>query len=89
MNFCPKGFVWFCEKYVQLFLRSPIWEISGAEFTLSNIHTANKLSIRFPKILKVRDDKDFESATGLAQLQELYDKGGINRGGNKYVEKEK
>jgi DNA ligase-3 len=58
---------------------APIWEISGAEFSRSTRHTANQISIRFPRVKRVRDDKDWETATSLKELQAMFDLGGINR----------
>jgi DNA ligase-3 len=58
---------------------APIWEISGAEFSRSTRHTANQISIRFPRVKRVRDDKDYETATSLKELQAMFDLGGINR----------
>uniref|UniRef100_A0A6B2KYW2 DNA ligase n=1 Tax=Arcella intermedia TaxID=1963864 RepID=A0A6B2KYW2_9EUKA len=58
---------------------TPIWEIKGAEFTISKFHTADSISIRFPRVIKVRDDKDWKTATSLKYLRSLYEKGGINR----------
>lgn len=52
--------------------RSPVWEITGAEFTKHQIHTADGISIRFPRVTRERDDKDWESATSLSQLKDLY-----------------
>ncbi|XP_050527084.1 DNA ligase 3 isoform X1 [Daktulosphaira vitifoliae] len=50
----------------------PVWEISGAEFSQADIHTANGISIRFPRVTKIRDDKHWESATSLSELQNLF-----------------
>ena len=36
---------------------SPVWEITGAEFSKAEIHTADGISIRFPRVTKIRDDK--------------------------------
>ncbi|CAG0896318.1 unnamed protein product [Darwinula stevensoni] len=47
---------------------APVWEITGAEFTSADIHTANGISIRFPRITKFREDKDWETATNLQEL---------------------
>lgn len=47
----------------------PVWEISGAEFSQADVHTANGISIRFPRVTKIRDDKNWESATSLTELQ--------------------
>lgn len=46
----------------------PVWEISGAEFSQADIHTANGISIRFPRVTKIRHDKDWKTATSLTQL---------------------
>ncbi|XP_061196299.1 DNA ligase 3-like [Saccostrea echinata] len=52
--------------------KSPVWEISGAEFSKADIHTADGISIRFPRITKFRDDKTWENATDLPRLKKLY-----------------
>lgn len=54
--------------------KQPVWEISGAEFTQHDVHTADGISIRFPRVTKIRDDKTWESATNLKELQTLYKK---------------
>lgn len=51
---------------------SPVWEITGAEFTRHQIHTADGISIRFPRVTRERHDKDWMTATSLGQLQDLY-----------------
>eukprot|EP00698_Gefionella_okellyi_P019808 TRINITY_DN6134_c0_g1_i1.p1 TRINITY_DN6134_c0_g1~~TRINITY_DN6134_c0_g1_i1.p1 ORF type:complete len:1270 (+),score=347.91 TRINITY_DN6134_c0_g1_i1:41-3811(+) len=50
---------------------SPIWEIQGAEFSDSHHHTAKFISIRFPRVTKIRDDKDVNSSTSLSELVDL------------------
>ncbi|XP_069002021.1 DNA ligase 3 [Embiotoca jacksoni] len=52
--------------------RAPVWEITGAEFSKSEMHTADGISIRFPRMTRIRDDKDWKSATNLQQLKELF-----------------
>ena len=47
---------------------SPVWEISGAEFSTASSHTAG-VSIRFPRVAKVRDDKSWKEATNLPQMK--------------------
>ncbi|XP_033641965.1 DNA ligase 3-like [Asterias rubens] len=54
--------------------KSPVWEIMGAEFTQSESHTAGGISIRFPRVSRFRDDKDWHSANNLDRLQALYKK---------------
>lgn len=48
---------------------APVWEITGAEFSKSEMHTADGISIRFPRMTRIRDDKDWKSATNLHQLK--------------------
>ncbi|XP_042220055.1 DNA ligase 3-like isoform X2 [Homarus americanus] len=52
--------------------KSPVWEVTGAEFTRHQIHTADGISIRFPRVTKERGDKTWEEATDLKELQVLY-----------------
>ncbi|XP_045841920.1 DNA ligase 3 isoform X3 [Meles meles] len=52
--------------------KAAVWEITGAEFSKSEAHTADGISIRFPRCTRIRDDKDWKSATSLPQLKELY-----------------
>lgn len=51
----------------------PVWAITGAEFTQHEVHTADGISIRFPRITKRRDDKDWNTATSLQELKKLYE----------------
>jgi DNA ligase-1 len=62
--------------------RFVVWEMKGAEFTLSPIHraavgridgTSRGLSVRFPRFIRVREDKPYTDATSVDQLIELYD----------------
>lgn len=53
--------------------KSPVWEISGAEFSKAEIHTANGISIRFPRVSRVRTDKSWKTATNLQELKEIYE----------------
>ena len=52
---------------------SPVWEITGAEFTKAEIHTAAGISIRFPRVTKIRGDKDWKTATSLSELKSLFE----------------
>ncbi|KAM6911129.1 DNA ligase 3 isoform 1-T2 [Lycodopsis pacificus] len=52
--------------------QAPVWEITGAEFSKSEMHTADGISIRFPRMTRIRDDKDWKTATNLDQLKELF-----------------
>lgn len=49
--------------------KMPVWEIVGHEFTKHEVHTADGISIRFPRVLRVRDDKTWETATNVSELK--------------------
>ncbi|GBP14775.1 DNA ligase 3 [Eumeta japonica] len=50
----------------------PVWEITGTEFTKANVHTADGISIRFPRVTKIRSDKNWQTATNLDELRQLF-----------------
>ena len=52
-------------------MRADVWEIIGAQFSRTKTHTAGGISFRFPRILKIRDDKDVNTATSLDELIKL------------------
>ncbi|GAA5976630.1 hypothetical protein JCM10908_005575 [Rhodotorula pacifica] len=61
------------------FKPSEVWEIRGADFTLSPVYPAARsllgergCSIRFPRFIKVREDKGIENATTAEQLARMY-----------------
>lgn len=49
-----------------------MWEITGAEFTNQGVHTADGISIRFPRVTRIRHDKDWSTATSLNSLRHLF-----------------
>ncbi|KAL1138090.1 hypothetical protein AAG570_009785 [Ranatra chinensis] len=49
----------------------PVWEIAGAELTKNVVHTADGISVRFPRVTRIRSDKDWKSATSLQELKVL------------------
>ncbi|KAL6424114.1 hypothetical protein ACFW04_009769 [Cataglyphis niger] len=54
--------------------KQPVWEITGAEFTNQGVHTADGISIRFPRVTRIRHDKDWSTATSLNELRALFKK---------------
>ncbi|OWZ72366.1 hypothetical protein AYX14_02217 [Cryptococcus neoformans] len=59
---------------------SEVWEIKGADITLSPVYPAASshlgsergLSVRFPRFIRVRDDKTWEDAMTSDQLADMY-----------------
>lgn len=56
------------------FSSSNLFFFQGAEFSRSKQHTANGISIRFPRLTKFRNDKTWKQATSLSYLNELFEK---------------
>lgn len=54
--------------------KQPVWEITGAEFTNQGVHTADGISIRFPRVTRIRRDKDWSLAITLNELRNLFKK---------------
>jgi DNA ligase-1 len=61
---------------------SAVWELRGADFTLSPVHTCamgvseeepgRGISLRFPRLLRIRDDKSAEEATTPEEIAEMF-----------------
>lgn len=73
--------VWFEPKYV--------WEVLTADLSLSPVYRAGAhemgkgISLRFPRFIRVRDDKGPEDATSTEQVVDFYQKQmGSSNGGN-------
>ncbi len=49
---------------------SLVFEIGGDEITTSPVHTSG-FSVRFPKFIRIRDDKDIYSATTLEEIKKI------------------
>ena len=58
---------------------SPVWEITGTEFRHCSTmqerafqpHSTADISIRFPRVTRVREDKTWQTATTLSELKHL------------------
>lgn len=54
-------------------------EVTGAEFTVSPVHTVARhllkrggLALRFPRFIRLRDDKTAEQATTVQEIYDIY-----------------
>lgn len=73
-------------KLVETNMKADVWfepkiamEISGAEITISPVHTVAKekikqggLALRFPRFLRIREDKSAENATTTKEIYDIY-----------------
>ena len=54
---------------------SLVWEVKGTEFSPGSKATGSEVSIRFPRLVREREDKGVEDATSFATIKEMLDLG--------------
>lgn len=67
-----------------------VWEVRGADMQLSPVHTAGTgsvdsekgIGLRFPRLLRIRDDKKPPDVTNSEQIVEMYQGQAIFAGTN-------
>jgi DNA ligase 1 len=78
------------------FVAREVWEMRFADVTLSPVYTAaiglvseeRGLSMRFPRFIKVREDKSIEEASTGRELAMMWEKQNQSAGGDVEIQEE-
>lgn len=79
---CPKKSYYRCDGVTadEYFEPKLVWEIKCADLSISPVHSAaagmvdptKGISLRFPRFIRERDDKNPDQATNAEQIVEMY-----------------
>ena len=84
----PPSYVDSGERCSVYFTPFEVWEIRGQELSISPVHragahlspTGSGFSLRFPRFVRIRDDKTIEQATESSDVVDMFERQ-VNRGG--------